>query len=159
MTKKSLLMSLSIAFAIASSSAQDVVFNFNEPTSLDYSPQTLSEMMSSTYNNGSKEVERLKKDGKNFLMIIDGETISKDGIGLFLTKGDKSFPRLFWQGQYTTAPETLQESDFICDLRWYAGSTIKITAPAGKIITKVVMTPKDASKDAQRCLKTIHTPE
>lgn len=153
MKKKSLLFSILALGAMFSTEAQEVVFNFNDVTSLTYAPQTLAEMKVGTYNNGTKDVDRLKLDGNNYLLITIDETISMDGVSFTTDKGSTSFPRLFFQNQPKQASDN--PADYISDYRWYKGATTIFTAPEGKYFKSLMMYPKDASKDAQRLLKTI----
>lgn len=159
MKSKLLLLSMCAVCAVSSVNAQnaeatEVELNFKDITTLTFKPIPLGELKDATYTNGEKEDPRLKQDKKNEILIIVDETLEKDGIAVSVTKGTKSFPRIFFAGT-TTNHSGLTYADFVSDMRWYAGATLTVTAPEGKQIDKIVMHPVDATADAKRCAATM----
>lgn len=149
MKKKSLL--LSIAFcACASVYAQEVVFDFSNPAKLSdftFAPLSLSELQTAKYDKDGTEKDRCYKSKNNHVLVIIGETISKDGVSITLDNPDKykDYPRLFFGLISKSYPESPSVEHFYCDLRWYQKQTIEITAPEGKKIEKIVMNATSGS--------------
>ncbi len=146
MKKKFLLPSILAACAAVASNAQEVVFDFTDPTSLsglEFKPMTLTELRSAKYINESdtKEKDRCYKSGNNHVLIIDGETISKDGVSFSVSNPDiyKDYPRFFFGLIGKTYPPEPAAENFYCDLRWYKTQVLEINAPEGKKIEKIVM--------------------
>lgn len=159
MKSRHLLFTICAACALSTVNAQntsstEIEFNFKDITKLTFKPIPLGELKNATYMNGTKEDPRVKKDGKNEILFIAEETVEKDGVDVFVTKGTKSYPRIFFAGTKTDHTG-LTYADFTSDMRWYAGATLTVTAPAGKQIDKIVMLPVDASASAKRCAETI----
>lgn len=158
MKKKFLLLSLAIAGAASAVNAQEVIFDFSNPTSLSgltFEPMNVSELQQAKYENESEKSpgtkDRCYLSGKNHVLIIIGETISKDGVSFSLTNPDKykDYPRFFFGLIGKTYPDTPTAADFYCDLRWYQTEEIEISAPAGKKIDKIVMNAKSGDHPAR----------
>lgn len=158
MKVKSLLF-ISLAALAATASAQEVVFDFSNPAELGqftFVPLTLDELQGATYTNASGvEKDRCYKSSNNHVLILEGETVSKDGVSIFLSNPDKykDYPRFFFGLIKTPYPSDPTAADFYCDMRWYQKEEIRITAPEGKKLDKIVMNatsgdyPKRANGD------------
>lgn len=158
MKKKFLLISLAIAGVASAVNAQEVIFDFTDPTSLSgltFEPMNVTELQQATYVNESKNPpetkDRCYKSSKNHVLIISGETISKDGVSFSLSNPDiyKDYPRFFFGLIGKTYPDSPTAQDFYCDLRWYQTEVIGISAPAGKKIDKIVMNAKSGDNPAR----------
>lgn len=145
MKKLFLLSSVILGLSALNSNAQEVVFDFANPADLNqytFTPMTLAELQTSTYlNSKDEEKNRSYKSGENHVLILEGETITKDGVGISVSNPDKykDYPRFFFGSISKKYPTDPQASDFYCDLRWYQKEEIKITAPEGKKLDKIVM--------------------
>lgn len=159
MKSKLLLLSMCAVCAVSSVNAQnaeatEVELNFKDITTLTFKPIPLGELKDATYMNGDKEAPRVKQDKKNEILIIVDETLEKNGVGVNVTKGTTSYPRIFFAGTQN-GHTGLTYADFVSDMRWYAGATLTVTAPEGKQIDKIVMIPVDPENNAKRCAETI----
>lgn len=159
MTKKTLLLSILASCAMLPAVAKEVKFNFQDPTSIQWSPMSLSELRTETFQNegNGKTKERFQISGKNYLLIITDETMTVDGVEMTLVRTTgSSYPRLFWaplDSEFDpNNPGTVDETDFLCDVRWYAGTKLTVTAPAGMKIDEIVMLPKSASNNTSQTI-------
>lgn len=139
------LLCISLAALAVSASAQEVVFDFSKSADINqftYVPLTLSELRTSTYINASNaEKPREYASNNNYVLILEGETVSKDGVGISLSNPDKykDFPRFFFGLIKTPKPAEPTAEHYYCDLRWYQTEELKFTAPEGKKFDKIVM--------------------
>ncbi len=146
MKKKHLLLLALATFTMSGASAQVTTAEFDilHPTTLTMKPKSIGEL---------KETSgKFKQDGSknNWIMLITGETIEKDGVEISVTKGTKSEPRLFWAGKdKNNVPDNPTEADYDCDLRYYAGAKITVKVPAGNRITEIELTGKNASNNCK----------
>lgn len=166
MKKKTLLFSVIASCAMFATQAQEVVFDFSDPTSIGsftFAPMTLSELQNAKYFNAApnqnKDKDRFYLSGNNHVLIISDETISKDGISFSLGNPDvyKDYPRFFFGLIQTPYPESPVASDFYCDLRWYQKETLEFNAPEGKKFVKVVMNATSGSYPQRACGNTMVT--
>lgn len=150
--KKSFLLSAMLIGASAfCANAQEVIFDFANSAEIgefSYSPLSLSELRTSTYIN-SKDEEKAREyaSSNNYVLILEGETVSKDGVGITLSNPDKykDYPRFFFGLIQTPKPENPTAEHYYCDMRWYQKEEIVITAPEGKKLDKVVMNATSGS--------------
>lgn len=151
MKKNLLLASLLAFFAAGAINAQEVNFDFSDPTSLSqlqFAPLSLADLQTATYEKADgTTTARCYKSSNNHVLVIIGETISKDGVSFTLSNPDlyKDFPRFFFGLISKPYPETPEAGHFYCDLRWYQKEVLEITAPEGKKIDKIVMDAKSGS--------------
>ena len=144
MKVKSLLFSSLAALAVTAS-AQEVVFDFSNPAELGqftFAPLTLNELQNATYTNASGvEKDRCYKSSNNHVLILEGESVTKDGVSISLSNPDKykDYPRFFFGLIKTPYPAEPTAAEFYCDMRWYQTEEIKFTAPEGKKFDKIVM--------------------
>ncbi|MBD5303442.1 MAG: hypothetical protein HDS18_04740 [Bacteroides sp.] len=141
-----LLSTILLGASAFSANAQDVMFDFSKTADLGqfgYAPLSLAELQTSTFLNeaNGKTVDRLQFSSPNYLLIMNDETITKDGVGITVTNPAKgsSYPRYFFGSITKKVIENPTAADFYCDLRWYKNQEIEINAPEGKKIEKVVM--------------------
>ncbi|MDE6072895.1 MAG: hypothetical protein K2G53_10155 [Muribaculaceae bacterium] len=140
-----LLSALMMGASAIGLNAQEIMFDFANPTDLGqftFTPMNLEELQSATYTNANDaEKDRSYKSGENHVLILEGETITKEGVSIAVSNPDKykDYPRFFFGSISKKYPADPQPSDFYCDLRWYQKEEIKMTAPEGKKIEKVVM--------------------
>lgn len=166
MRKKSLLLSLFASCTLFPMSAQEVMLDFSNPANLSlfsFSPLSIPELQSAKYFNENKneEKDRFYQSGNNHVLIIEGETISKDGISFNLENQGKykDYPRFFFGLIGSEYPSSPVVSDFCCDLRWYRKQTLTISAPEGKKIDKIVMNATSGNFKARANGNTIVTTE
>lgn len=146
MKKKFLLFSFLLACVGSGAKADEVTFDFSTPADLGkftYAPLSISELIKSTYlNNKGVEKDRCYiSGGSSYVLILEGETISKDGVSLFLDNPEKvtNYPRYFF-GPIDKFPETDPKAeDFYSDIRWYTKETLQVSVDETKKIDKVVL--------------------
>ncbi len=143
------------------SNAQDVVFDFSNTADLGqfkYSPLSLVELQTAKYiNKKGEEKDRSYVSSANHVLILEGETITKDGVGITLSNPDKykDYPRFFFGSFAKKYPADPKPSDFYCDLRWYQTEELMFNAPQGKKITKVVMSSTSEGCPDRACGSTM----
>ena len=160
--KKSFLLSAMLIGASAFSvNAQEVVFDFSNPAELGqftYTPLNLDELQGATYTNASDvEKDRLYKSGNNHVLILECESITKDGVSITMSNPDKykDYPRFFFGLIQSPYPAEPTAADFYCDLRWYQKEELKFTAPEGKKFDKIVMYAVSGSYPARQNNETL----
>ena len=147
--KKFLLALTMVATSVAFASAQtstNVVFDFTNPGASD-TPYILSPVSFGDLKENPKTYTYQTDKTKYWRINLTGESIKCDGVTITPATTGSNWPRFFfntkqdvvaddWNWEGTTAAEC----GFDCDFRIYNPSTIKITAPEGSKITKVVFT-------------------
>lgn len=141
-----LLSSLLLGASALDADAQEVMFDFYNTADLGqftYTPLTIDELQKATFTNESngKETTRLQFTSPNYLLIMNDETITKEGVGITVTNPEKivNYPRYFFGSIKKTEVAAPTATDFYCDLRWYKTNELTVTAPDGKKIEKIVM--------------------
>lgn len=161
MKKKFLLLSALVLGAASQMFSQEVVFDFSDPTTslsgLKFVPMNLTELQGAKYDKNGTEKDRCYQSGNNHVLIIEGETISKDAVSFALSNPNKyrDFPRFFFGLKQTPYPDKPTAEHFYCDLRWYENQIIEISAAEGKKITKIVMNAKSGDNPVRQNSNTI----
>lgn len=134
MKKQLLLLSLAVAGVSVSQAAaeKEVDFFFLDPYSFTVQPTSLLEQFQS--GDYTHETESGKN---NYLFKIKERDIVVDGVTMTPGMGTNktNVPRFFWAG---SSDEDVNDI-FLTDYRCYKNNTLTLSAPAGYVITKVVM--------------------